>query len=147
MHESDVDVTSEGRLSRRHFLTSSATGVVAGVIASERLAGTALAANRKAKCSAPSDSRGGRILLKGGCVLSLDASVGDFETADVLIDGSKIIAVQPNLKASAAVIDASNMIVMSGFVDTHRHIWEGRLRNILPNGLLSDYQCYLTGAL
>jgi 5-methylthioadenosine/S-adenosylhomocysteine deaminase len=29
------------------------------------------------------------------------------------------------------------MIVMPGFVDTHRHIWEGQLRNILPNGLLS----------
>jgi 5-methylthioadenosine/S-adenosylhomocysteine deaminase len=122
MHEPDADVSSEGRLSRRHFLTSSAAGVVAGAIASETLAGTALSANRKAKSRGPTDSRGGRTLLKGGCVLSLDASVGDFETADVLIEGSKIVAVQPNLKASAAVIDASNMIVMPGFVDTHRHI-------------------------
>jgi hypothetical protein len=145
MHEPDADVSSEDRLSRRHFLTSSAAGVVAGAITSETLAGTALAANRKAKSSGPGDSRGGRILLKGGCVLSLDASVGDFETADVLIEGSKIVAVQPNLKASAAVIDASNMIVMPGFVDTHRHIWEGQLRNILPNGLLSDYQRCSTG--
>jgi 5-methylthioadenosine/S-adenosylhomocysteine deaminase len=145
MHEPDADVSSEGRLSRRHFLTSSAAGVVAGAIASETLAGTALSANRKAKSSGPGDSRGGRILLKGGCVLSLDPNVGDFETADVLIEGSKIVAVQPNLKASAAVIDASNMIVMPGFVDTHRHIWEGQLRNILPNGLLSDYQRDITG--
>jgi cytosine/adenosine deaminase-related metal-dependent hydrolase len=38
------------------------------------------------------------------------------------------------------------MIVMPGFVDTHRHIWEGPLRNILPNGLLSDYQRDITGA-
>ena len=145
MHEPDADVSSEGRMSRRHFLTSSAAGVVAGAIASETLAGTTLAANRKAKSSGPGDSRGSRILLKGGCVLSLDASVGDFETADVLIEGSKIVAVQPNLKASAAVIDASHMIVMPGFVDTHRHIWEGQLRNILPNGLLSDYQRDITG--
>ena len=93
MHDPDVGVSSEGRLSRRHFLTSSVVGVVAGAIASETLAGTALAANRKAKSSGPGDSRGGRILLKGGCVLSLDASVGDFETADVLIEGSKIVAV------------------------------------------------------
>jgi hypothetical protein len=102
MHEPDADVSSEGRLSRRHFLTSSAAGVVAGAIASETLAGTALSANRKAKSSGPSDSRGGRTLLKGGCVLSLDASVGDFDTADVLIEDSKIVAVQPNLKASSA---------------------------------------------
>jgi cytosine/adenosine deaminase-related metal-dependent hydrolase len=32
------------------------------------------------------------------------------------------------------------MIVMPGFVDTHRHIWQGQLRNILPNGRLNpDY--------
>jgi hypothetical protein len=102
MHKSNMDMSSEGRLSRRHFLTSSAASVVAGAIASETLAGTALSANHKAKSSGPSDSRGGRTLLKGGCVLSLDASVGDFDTADVLIEGSKTVAVQPNLKASAA---------------------------------------------
>jgi len=28
MHEPDADVSSEGRLSRRHFLTSSAAGVL-----------------------------------------------------------------------------------------------------------------------
>ena len=28
---------------------------------------------------------------------------------------------------------------MPGFIDTHRHMWQGALRNILPNGLLSDH--------
>ena len=37
------------------------------------------------------------------------------------------------------------MIVMPGFVDTHRHMWQGALRNILPNGLLSDYGRDITG--
>jgi cytosine/adenosine deaminase-related metal-dependent hydrolase len=86
-----------------------------------------------------------RILLKGGCVLSLDPKVGDFDAADVLIDGARIAAVGPNLSASAQVIDASNHIVMPGFVDTHRHMWQGALRNILPNGLLSDYTRDITG--
>lgn len=146
MHELDADASSGGRMSRRHFLTSGATGVVTGAIATKALAGAAPAADRRRKRGGPGDIRGGRTLLKGGCVLSLDASVGDWETADVLIEGSKIVAVQPNLKASAEVIDASNMVVMPGFVDTHRHIWEGQLRNILPNGLLSDYQRDITGA-
>jgi 5-methylthioadenosine/S-adenosylhomocysteine deaminase len=145
-HELAADASSGRRMSRRHFLTSSATGVVAGALATEALAGAAPAADRRRKRGGPGGIRGGRTLLKGGCVLSLDASVGDLETADVLIEGSKIVAVQPNLKASAEVIDASNMIVMPGFVDTHRHIWEGQLRNILPNGLLSDYQRDITGA-
>lgn len=109
-------------------------------------AGTALAAQRTGGARGAGVARGRRVLLKGGCVLSLDPTVGDFETADVLIDGSKIAAVQPNITASADVIDASNMIVIPGFVDTHRHMWEGPLRNILPNGLLSDYTRDITGA-
>jgi 5-methylthioadenosine/S-adenosylhomocysteine deaminase len=90
-----------------------------------------------------------RVLLKGGTVLSLDPKVGDFDTADVLIDGSKIASVGPNLKdvpADAVVIDASQSIVMPGFVDTHRHMWEGQLRGILPDGRLSDYTRDITGA-
>ena len=88
---------------------------------------------------------GGTTLLKGGRVLSLDRSVGDFDKADVLIQGSRIVSVQPNIRASGRVIDASNMIVMPGFIDTHRHAWEGPLRNILPDGVLSEYTRDITG--
>jgi len=42
-----------------------------------------------------------RILIKDGIVLSLDPAVGDFERADVLIEGKKIVAVGPNLGADA----------------------------------------------
>src|SRR5262249_51169633 len=87
----------------------------------------------------------GMTLLKGGRVLSLDRNVGDFDKADVLIEGSKIAMIQPNIRATAKVVDASNMIVMPGFIDTHRHAWEAPLRNILPNGLLSDYTRDITG--
>ena len=72
-----------------------------------------------------------RTLIQNGCVLTLDKKVGNFHRADVLIEGTKISAVGPNLNAAdAEVIDASDMIVMPGFVDTHRHVWEGILRNI-----------------
>lgn len=72
-----------------------------------------------------------RTLIKNGCVLTLDRSLGNFTQADVLIEGTKIAQVGPNLTAGdAETIDASNMIVMPGFIDTHRHLWEGILRNI-----------------
>ena len=84
-----------------------------------------------------------RILLKGGVVLSLDRRIGDFAQADVLIEDGKIREVRPNIVASAetaAVVDASNRIVIPGFIDTHSHSYQGILRNIMPNGLLSpDY--------
>ena len=59
----------------------------------------------------------------------------------MLIEGKKITAVKPNISApNAQVIDASKRIVMPGFVDTHRHMWQGFLRNVLPDGSLEDYR-------
>jgi cytosine/adenosine deaminase-related metal-dependent hydrolase len=87
-------------------------------------------------------SRNDRILLKGGMVLTLDRNLGDFETADVLVEGKKIAAVQPNLKAEAQIIDASNTIVMPGFIDTHHHQYETILRSILADGLLAGPKSY-----
>ena len=89
-----------------------------------------------------------RILLKGGCVLTLDPDIGNYRQADVLIEGSKITSIGPKLRvADAEVIDASDMIVMPGFVDTHRHIWEGILKNIAPDALLDEYFRDILGVL
>ena len=86
-----------------------------------------------------------RTLLKNGIVLTLDKKVGNFHQADVLIEGTKIAAVAPNLNAEGAeVIDASEMIVMPGFVDTHRHVWEGILRNIGTDSPLEGEASYLS---
>lgn len=89
-----------------------------------------------------------RTLIKGGTVLTMDKSVGNFHKADVLMEGSKIAAVGPNLDAvDAEVIDASNTIVMPGFVDTHRHLWEGILRNIGADIPLEGDASYLAFVL
>jgi 5-methylthioadenosine/S-adenosylhomocysteine deaminase len=83
-----------------------------------------------------------RILIKGGVVLTLDRRIGDFAHADVLIEDGKIREVRPNVAvpADTVVVDASNRIVVPGFIDTHSRSYQGLLRNIMPNGLLSpDY--------
>jgi cytosine/adenosine deaminase-related metal-dependent hydrolase len=91
---------------------------------------------------------GKRTLLKNGTVLSLDKKVGNFNQADVLIEGTQIAAVGPNLSAAdAETIDASNMIVMPGFIDTHRHLWEGILRNIGTDIPLEGEKSYLAFVL
>jgi 5-methylthioadenosine/S-adenosylhomocysteine deaminase len=90
----------------------------------------------------------GRILIQGGTVLSLDPAVGDFASADVLIENDRILEVRPNIAADGAeVIDANGMIVMPGFVDTHRHIWEGLLRNIGTDVPLEGRTSYITFVL
>jgi cytosine/adenosine deaminase-related metal-dependent hydrolase len=89
-----------------------------------------------------------KTLLKNGIVLTLDKKVGNFHQADVLIEGTKIAAVGPNLNAEGAeMIDASDMIVMPGFVDTHRHIWEGILRNIATDVPLEGEAGYRSSIL
>ena len=90
----------------------------------------------------------GRILIQGGTVLSLDPVVGDLTTGDVLIEGDRIVAVGPNLQnGEVELIDASGMIVMPGFVDTHRHIWEGLLRNIGTDVPLEGRTSYISFVL
>jgi len=120
----------QSRISRRKFVQSSAAGFVTAAVA------------RVTPEPVVQVNRNGRILLKGGMVLSLDRNVGDFANADVLIEGRKIAAVRPNLKAEAQVIDASNTIVMPGFIDTHHHQYETILRSILADGLLAGPKSY-----
>ncbi|MBL8089251.1 MAG: amidohydrolase family protein [Anaerolineales bacterium] len=86
-----------------------------------------------------------KILLKNGIVLTLDKKIGNFHRADVLIEGTKISAVSPNINVEdAEMIDASDMIVMPGFIDTHRHVWEGILRNIGTDVPLEGEASYLS---
>ncbi len=78
-----------------------------------------------------------RVLLKGGIVLSLDPNVGDFEKADVLVEGKKIVAVQPNIHANARVVDCTGLIVMPGFITTHHHQYETVQRAIIADGYIT----------
>lgn len=88
-----------------------------------------------------------RKVIRGGIVLSLDPSIGDGR-ADVLIDGDRIVSVGANLEAGdAEVIDATGTIVIPGFVDTHRHIWEGLLRNLGTDIPLEGRTSYISFVL
>ena len=89
-----------------------------------------------------------RTLLQNGCVITVDKALGNFRRAGILIEGTKIAAVGPDLGVSdAEIIDASNMIVMPGFIDTHRHLWEGILRNIGVDYPLEGEVSYLAFVL
>lgn len=85
-----------------------------------------------------------KTLIKSGCVLTMDDALGNFEEADVLIEDGKIIAVQPNMDVpDAEVVDAQGMIVIPGFVDTHRHVWEAVIRNAGADWSLQTYLNHL----
>lgn len=81
-----------------------------------------------------------RLLIKNGTLLPLDATLGTPLQANVLIEGTTIRAVQPHLDVSdCEIVDASNMIVMPGFVDAHRHTWEGVIKHVAADSDLNGY--------
>ncbi|MFI9103295.1 amidohydrolase family protein [Streptomyces fildesensis] len=72
-----------------------------------------------------------KTLITGGTVLTMDPSIGDLARGDVLIDDGRIVEVAERIDApDAKVIDATDRIVMPGFVDTHRHTWQTAFRGI-----------------
>jgi cytosine/adenosine deaminase-related metal-dependent hydrolase len=72
-----------------------------------------------------------KILLAGGCVLTLGARSQNLSRGDVLIDDGTIAEVGTGIRArDAEQVDATDTIVMPGFVDTHRHAWTSLFRNL-----------------
>ncbi|MFJ7046815.1 amidohydrolase family protein [Streptomyces sp. NPDC101112] len=72
-----------------------------------------------------------KTLLTGGTVVSMDPAVGDLAHGDVLIEDGVIVEVAERIDApDAEVIDATDRIVMPGFVDNHRHTWQTAFRGV-----------------
>jgi 5-methylthioadenosine/S-adenosylhomocysteine deaminase len=133
--ETMADPTRGARMTRRRMIAAGAQ-LAAGVAATITPMRAPAAAGKK-EAGATRGAR--RILLKGGTIITMDPSLGDIVRGDVLIEGKKIIAVGGTLDvADALVLDASNGIIIPGFVDAHRHAWEGQLRRINPNAATLD---------
>jgi 5-methylthioadenosine/S-adenosylhomocysteine deaminase len=72
-----------------------------------------------------------RFLLRGGCVLTLGVRTSNLPRGDVLIEDDRVAEIGTGLRArDAELVDASDAIVMPGFVDSHRHAWRSLFRNL-----------------
>jgi cytosine/adenosine deaminase-related metal-dependent hydrolase len=81
-----------------------------------------------------SKQNNGRTLFKGGTIVTMDPTVPNLSTGDVLVEGGRIAAVGVNLQAGdAEVIDATGSIVMPGLIDAHHHMWLGVMRRMMPD--------------
>jgi len=138
----------QDRTSRRDFIRAGAVGLAGSTIATIACQPASSTPNpqlNSLRSATPADLQGlvgdgrrRRILLRGGVVLSLDPKVGDFDKADVLIDGKKIVEVAPTVSAGdAEIVDCAGTIVMPGFITTHHHMYETLQRSIIPDGLLA----------
>src|SRR5205814_7288047 len=77
----------------------------------------------------------GRMLIRGAEVVTMDAALGDFPSADILIEDGTIRAVGPSLVAAADTeqIDGAGMIALPGIIDAHTCLWQTVLRGTVPD--------------
>lgn len=117
-------------MTRREF-AGAATGMIAGLLGS----------SAEAFAAEPPGNRGQaisqRILLKGGVVLTFDANISDFEKADVLIEGKKIVAVQPNISATVIRVLSVTSRQTGCLRTTRATSWAKRRRSTGPRTLTS----------
>ena len=81
-----------------------------------------------------------KILLKGGCLITMDNKIGQIDRGDLLIEGNKIINIAEEIKVDdAEIISAENMIVMPGIIDSHIHTWQTGIRGIAGDWTMGQY--------
>ena len=71
-----------------------------------------------------------QLLIECGTLITMDPDSAAIGPNRILVEDGKILAVAPYLEApDAERIDARDMIVLPGFIDTHRHTWQSCLRH------------------
>ncbi len=120
--------------SRRSFLRDGSK--LAGLAgATSLLAATPDSARSQAstETQTPADvPRGDTYLIRGAYVVSMDSETGNRQAADILIRDGQIAAISESIDADGIeVIEAGNLIAIPGFIDTHWHLWNSTLKNML----------------
>jgi cytosine/adenosine deaminase-related metal-dependent hydrolase len=81
-----------------------------------------------------------KLLIKNGCILSMDPAVGNLPKGDVLVVDGRIAEIGASIAATAdEVIDADGQIVMPGLINAHIHTWQTALRGLGGDWAGSDY--------
>ena len=110
---------------RRGFLGALGGGVVAGVVPALARAQPSMARS----ATKPLPERG-EFVITNATVLTMDPALGDLSGGSVHVKDGVIVAVGRDIRVpGASVIDATDMIVLPGFIDTHWHLWHTLFRN------------------
>ncbi|MCK1594926.1 amidohydrolase family protein [Bradyrhizobium sp. 164] len=83
-----------------------------------------------------------RTLIQSAIVISMDDAIGDLNTGDVLVEGSRIASVRPSIdigSGEAEIIDGTGRIIIPGLINAHMHTWQTALRGYAANWTLLEY--------
>ena len=80
------------------------------------------------------------ILIRNCCVASMDPNVGNLDRADIRIEQNRIVEIRAQLPVGTeTVIEGEGLIATPGFVDAHRHLWEGAMRAVTADWSILDF--------
>lgn len=82
-----------------------------------------------------------RILIRNGTVLTLEPGSSPLTEHDILLVKGQISEIRPDLEAAEGdeIIDATNMIVMPGLINSHIHTWQTALRGLATDWTGTNY--------
>lgn len=86
-------------------------------------------------------------LYRNARILTMDPALGDLDNGDLLLDGDRIVEVGTGVQAphGAEIVEARGCVIIPGFVDTHRHMWQAILRGIAPAHTFPQYMASILG--
>ena len=89
-----------------------------------------------------------KLLIKNGHLLTMNKRLETFERADMLIEDGEIVTIAPDLKSEdAEIIDAEDMIVMPGLIDTHRHVWHSIVKGLAADMSFAQFMTHIPGKI
>ena len=89
-----------------------------------------------------------RLVIRNGFVVSMDGEVGDLPGADVVVEDGRIAASGAGSTSRRRTRSTPRgMVVLPGFVDTHRHTWQTPVRGVLPCCTLDNYFAVMLGSV
>ena len=115
-------------LCRRSFIGGIAAVGTVGAIPTPLLAQAQMGSTGQASSSGLPAR--GEFVIRNGFVLTMDSALGDIPRGSVHVRNGEIVAVGADVNAPAAeVIDATDMIVLPGLIETHWHMWNTLFRS------------------
>lgn len=89
-------------------------------------------------------------VIRNAHVITMDERTGTLPQGDVLFEeGGSILAVGTGLQVPEGTteVDGRDRIVLPGFIDSHRHVWQTALRGIATDYTVIDYRNLVRGAI
>lgn len=91
-----------------------------------------------------------RTIITNGTVIDTEPEPHVVPDAAVVVEDGVIASVGPlpdDARPDAEIVDASGRLVLPGFVDTHRHVWQSVLRGVAADATLGEYLDLVLGRL